>query len=640
MQRNLFKKFTIPSKVSNILLLNSAKYCNSVSDIDIKSGKKEISQIPVKALKAAIDEAKISVEKYSLSRGLALNKFEKDFFIYPEFSETDDIEELKKYCDKLSNDLKESFRFSDDNDKCLSDETIQALLKNEVNRIFIPKDYGGLQFCQKKQIKVYECLGMDLSVFEVVNNARLAIQLLTVYGTEEQKQKYLQGIGESLIKPAICIYEDDEFDFANMKTEVFGFSHGNYKLHGSKINVLNGRMADLFFVLAKKKIRSDNNETISCYIFSKNEISDDNIKINNGAPHIGLQSIEFCNINFNDINIKEENILGNEGIGIEIASELMYRNKLQYAGAVIGFMKNLLQDLSNYCNSTVRGNVRLADIPAVQKVIGDLALDIYSLESVSYYIAGLIDENLMVLTDIEENIINRLSSKILRNAMKYISEISGLANSHGLLRKEKICADIITLLSMNNPEMNINEQISLSTYYTWAKNNNISKTLKTLSPFKALLKSHSEAKFENPKPIHFIAEHVHPSLQYACKNLEDTMSRLNILMDTIVKEEGKLIQNDYHTIQLLANIIESNFIMAASIARTSRSYCIGLRNCELELAWTQYLCSNFEIKNKQEMLSLMQYSNLFKVNSTYINIGGNVLNSGKYIIESPIERNW
>ncbi|CEF63471.1 Acyl-CoA dehydrogenase family member 9, mitochondrial [Strongyloides ratti] len=640
MKIGLLRKFAIPSKFSNTLYLKSRNYCTSVSSIEPNKKKKEISQIPIKELKAAIDEANISVEKYSLSRGLSLNKFEKDFFIYPEFIETEEVDDLKKYCDKLTNDLKESFRFADDDDKCLPCETIQALLSNEVNRLFVPKAYGGLEYCLKKQIRVFESLGIDLSLYNVVNNSRLAIQLLSIYGTEEQKTKYLHGLSENLIRPAICIYEDDEFDFANMKTEVSGVSHDNYKLNGLKINVINGRTADLFFILAKKKTRDNNVETISCYVISRDDNSDNKIIIQNGSSHIGLQSIDFCDIKFDDINIKEENVLGNEGNGVDIASEIIYRNKLQYAGAVIGFMKNLLQDLSNYCNSTVRGNNRLSDSCSVKKVIGDIAMDIYVLESVTYYIGGLIDENLMILTDIEENVINRLSSKILRNAMKYLGEISGLANAHGLLKKEKICADIITLLSMNNPEMNIIEQISLSTYYTWAKNKNISQTIKKISPLKAIFGANSESNFLNPKPKHFIAEHVHPSLQYACKSLEDTMARLDILMDKVVKEEGKIIENDYHTLQLLANIIESNFIMTACITRASRSYSIGLRNSDLELAWTSFLCSDLEIKNKETMLSLMQYLNVFNINRSFVGIGSSILNSGKYLIESPIEKNW
>uniref|UniRef100_A0A0K0FKP1 Acyl-CoA dehydrogenase family member 9, mitochondrial (inferred by orthology to a human protein) n=1 Tax=Strongyloides venezuelensis TaxID=75913 RepID=A0A0K0FKP1_STRVS len=640
MQISCIRRFSVFPKLYSTFYSQSIRNCSSISRIKATDEKKDITHISEKALKTAINEANIPVEKYSLSRGLSLNKFEKDFFIFPEFNETDDVEEIKKYCNKLTKDLEESFRFSDDNDNCLSGETIKTLITNNVYRTFVPKEYGGLQFCQKEQIKVFECLGTDFSVFQVVNNAKLAVQLLTIYGTDEQKEKYLQGIGENLIKPAICIYEDNEFDFANMKTEVFGVSSENCKLSGSKINVLNGSIADLYFILCKKKIRETNDNTLSCYIISKSEVSSNEIKIKETSKHLGLNNIQFCTIYFKNINVKKENILGEEGIGIDIASEIIYRNKLQYAGAVIGYMKNLLRDVSKYCNSTVRGNNRLSDIPAVQKVISDLAMDIYILESVTYYIGGLIDENLMILTDIEENIVNRLSSKVLRNSMQYISEISGLSHSQTLLQKEKICSDIITLLAMNNAEMNVIEQISLATFQSWIQNSGLSKFLKSLSPLKALFQTRSENQFKNPKTTHFIAEHVHPSLQDACQNLEDTMYRLNIVIEKIAKEEGKNIQNDYHTLQSLANVVESNLIMTACISRASRSYCIGLRNSDLEVAWTIYLCNSFAIKNTIDMESLMQFLKFARVNHSYLNIGDCILNSGKYLIESPIERNW
>uniref|UniRef100_A0A0N4ZS24 Acyl-CoA_dh_N domain-containing protein n=1 Tax=Parastrongyloides trichosuri TaxID=131310 RepID=A0A0N4ZS24_PARTI len=640
MRFGLSKNLSFSLNYYKNLNFNSIRYCNSISNANVQKDKTHVAQAPLKILKEAINEANLSVEKYSLSRGLALNKFEKDFFIFPEFNETEDVEEIKRYCAKLKDDLEESLRFSDDNNVSLNGETLKTLLINDVFRTFIPKEYGGLQFCLKKQIKIFECLGIDFSVFQVVNNIRLAIQLLTIYGTEEQKKKYLSGIAENLIRPAICIYENDEFDFANMQTEVVGMSHDNCKLNGSKINVINGGTADLFFILSKKMMNDMSNETLSCYIVSKDGIDKNKIKITKSLPRLGLKAVDITDISFTDVTVKNNDILGGEGMGIDIANEIIYRNKLQFSGAVIGFMKNTLESVSSYCNKTLRANCRLSDLPSVQKIISDFAMDIYSLESTTYYIGGLIDENLMVLTDIEENVINRMVCKILRQTMGYISEISGLSNSHGLLNKEKICADIITLLSMNNAEMNLIEQISLSTYYSWTKNNKTATIFKSLSPLKALLLSDSESSFKSPKPIHYIAEHVHPSLQNACMNLENTMARLNILINKIVKEEGKNIQADYHTLQSLANIIEINVVMSACISRASRSYSIGLRNADLELAWTTYYCNDASKKASIEMESLMEYLNFIRINPVYINIGGSILNSGKYLIESPIERNW
>uniref|UniRef100_A0AC35TLL0 Acyl-CoA_dh_N domain-containing protein n=1 Tax=Rhabditophanes sp. KR3021 TaxID=114890 RepID=A0AC35TLL0_9BILA len=634
----LRQSFKLNGLSKNIHLVG--RFLSTDQSMPVIKEKTEVVQTSLGALKAAIEEAKLPVEKYSLTRGLSSNKFEKDFFIFPEFNETEDVDEIKQYCTKFRNDLEESLRCTHEDDDVLPGETITALLKNDVLRTFVPKEFGGLAFCQKSQLKLFEVLGLDFSVFQIVNNTRLAIQLLNIYGTEEQKEKYLPSIAENLCQPAICLFEEEEFDFANMNTEAHGISNENAKISGRKINVVNGRTADLFFVIAKKKMHSGES-TINCYIIDKKNLNGGSIKIEKSKPLLGLQCVEYSTIKFQDVAVTNDNILSeslDDSNGV--LHEIMYRNKLQFGACVVGFMKNLVRDLSLYCNSTVRGNKRLADKPAIQKIIADVSMNLYALETACYYIGGLVDENLMVLTDIEENIINRMTARVLKHTLTTTIEVAGLSNANGYMNKEKVCKDILTLLAMNNAEMNLVEQISLTTIQSWAKSQHINKITKTLSPLKALRLAKSVGDFKSPKPIHYIAEHVHPSLQVACKSLEDTMARINMVIDKIVKEEGKNLQGDYFTLQSLANIIESNMVMSSCIARASRSYSIGLRNSDLELAWTNYYCTNESKKNEIEMEALLDYLGFIRINPTFANIGAAVLDSGKYLIESPIERNW
>lgn len=74
-------------------------------------------------------------------------------------------------------------------------------------------------------------------------------------------------------------------------------------------------------------------------------------------------------------------------------------------------------------------------------------------------------------------------------------------------------------------------------------------------------------------------------LQEACINLEHTMWRLESLLNLLLSNHGKSIISDYSVLEAVSKVIEYNFGMVTTIARSSRSYSIGLRNGDLEVRY-------------------------------------------------------
>lgn len=62
------------------------------------------------------------------------------------------------------------------------------------------------------------------------------------------------------------------------------------------------------------------------------------------------------------------------------------------------------------------------------------------------------------------------------------------------------------------------------------------------------------------------------------------MARLNQTIGSIITQRGNFVCNDPAILWSLATVIENNLAMTACISRVSRSYSIGLRNCDLEVS--------------------------------------------------------
>ena len=61
------------------------------------------------------------------------------------------------------------------------------------------------------------------------------------------------------------------------------------------------------------------------------------------------------------------------------------------------------------------------------------------------------------------------------------------------------------------------------------------------------------------------------------------MSRFNAVLGAVISEQGKAVSTDFATLCSIAQTVENNLAMMASISRASRSYSIGLRNADLEV---------------------------------------------------------
>ncbi|KAI1715450.1 putative acyl-CoA dehydrogenase FadE10 [Ditylenchus destructor] len=243
------------------------KSCYVMSTRGEKTGV-EMEKIPPKASELRELEEKfkhIPVEKKSLSRGLSMNKFEKDFMIFPEYQQTKEVENIKAYTKKLGSDFDKALVTVDKERSGVPAKIIQTLLKNDVFASFVPKAYGGANFCQKDLLLLTEVLAKDdLSVFTVFNEAKSAANLISIFGTQEQKDKYLPKIAAFQCKPTICIYDEPTAD--SEPTEVISAPGNGPQLSGVKINVVNADVADIFIVFAKR------NKENRCYIIDRENL--------------------------------------------------------------------------------------------------------------------------------------------------------------------------------------------------------------------------------------------------------------------------------------------------------------------------------------------------------------------------------
>src|SRR5438309_10023384 len=202
----------------------------------------------------------------SFVRDLFLGTFRLDLIHpYPE-QDPAEVRRAQPFLEKLERLLREQVD-SDriDREGEIPDAVIQGLRDPGAFGIKIPREYGGLGLSQLSYMKAIELVSsIDGSITALVS-AHQSIgvpQPLKLFGTPEQKKKYLPRLAKGAISAFALTEPEVGSDPANLATTATRTAEGDYVLHGEKLWCTNGTVADLFVVMA----RHPDSKKISAFI--------------------------------------------------------------------------------------------------------------------------------------------------------------------------------------------------------------------------------------------------------------------------------------------------------------------------------------------------------------------------------------
>ncbi|XGW27606.1 hypothetical protein V3C99_007870 [Haemonchus contortus] len=601
--------------------------CNKKEAVVPSGNKFQIKEV------AASD---VPIEKLSLSRGLVMNKFEKDFMIYPEYTDTDDVKAIQGFTEVL----KKSLNLTVDHEELeklgtLSDAVKGALNDSAVFAALVPSEYGGLGLGFKDRVKIFEELSIDWNIYANVVVMNALTNTLLLFGSEELKQKYFPLIASGKCRPVVALVNDLS---SPEDAEVIGGMQRQSMIRLENTRCVGMHNPNLAVVFATSAHRGHDEKYYSCYLIDRSDLKDTDQWEFKRDDTAGLKACDFGSLSIS-ASLTEQHLIGKLGQGVEVRDELVSSHCLPLAAATVGYSKRLLNDLAAFCNKTSSSrqeNALLSDDPNLQQSTTEFALKVYALESASYYLSGLLDEGVPVVLDIENALLHRLTRDVLRSSVFTCVDLAGLRAISPAFHFEKDLRDVITLLSLSREE-SIVESVAIAALSSWASvsHKRITNALKRLFRQEKL-----EDELRHPKLTHYIAEHAHPSLQMACQDLEFSMSRVNNVISKLMSEKGKNVQHDFASLERLVTVIQNHLVMTAVISRSSRSYSIGLRNSDIEIAWATFICSKVSRENWFLLEALNDYYGLVRLNPSLLNVGKAVFDMGGYQIESPIERNW
>lgn len=277
---------------------------------------------------------------------------------FPAQSE-DERKEGDAFVAELSKYMKENLDADEvDRTGTIPKSVMDDFFKMGVFAMKIPKEYGGLGMSQVNYNRAMLLIASHCASTAVLVSAHQSIgvpQPLKMFGTEEQKKKYLPRFRVHSISAFALTEPDVGSDPARMTTEAILSEDGKtYTLNGTKQWCTNAPIADLFVVMAKtqpKIVRGKERQQITAFIVERNYPG---VEIIQRCRFMGLAGMENGLVKFTDVQVPAENIILGEGRGLKMALATLNIGRLTLPAACTGAAKQCLSIARRFANKRVQ----------------------------------------------------------------------------------------------------------------------------------------------------------------------------------------------------------------------------------------------------------------------------------------------
>ena len=258
--------------------------------------------------------------------------------------------------------------------------------------IAVPEQYGGLDMGFVSTMLVCEYISSGSGSFSTAFGAHTGIGTMpiTLYGTEEQKNKYVPKLASGEWFGAYCLTEPGAGSDANSgKTTATLSDDGvSYKINGQKMWISNAGFCSLFIVFA----RIENDKNITAFIVENNP--ENGITLGEEEHKLGIRASSTRQVFFNDTIVSKENMLAKRGEGFKIAMNSLNVGRIKLGAAGIDSQRRLTTTSIEYANERKQFKTSISNFGAIKYKIAEMITNTYVGESACYRAAKDIEDNI------------------------------------------------------------------------------------------------------------------------------------------------------------------------------------------------------------------------------------------------------
>ncbi len=253
-----------------------------------------------------------------------------------------------------------------------------------------PEEYGGMGLPTTTFMGVLEeicaaCAGFGILLS--VHNS-LCCEILKLFASEELKKKYLPLMATGERIGAYCVTEPNAGTDVSAIATAAEDKGDHYLVNGTKTFVTTGGLAGVFIVFCKTDPEAGH-RGLSCILV---ESESEGITIGKPEKKCGMKASDTREINFADVKVPKENVIGNLGEGFKMAVTILNSGRIGVSFQAIGIAQSALNEAIKYSKERVQFGKPIAAFQAIQFKIAEMATRLDAARLMAYRAAQLKDE--------------------------------------------------------------------------------------------------------------------------------------------------------------------------------------------------------------------------------------------------------
>ncbi|SEK40896.1 Acyl-CoA dehydrogenase [Maribacter orientalis] len=258
--------------------------------------------------------------------------------------------------------------------------------------VAVPESYGGMGMGFVSTMLVCDYISGATGSFSTAFGAHTGIGTMpiTLYGTEEQKQKYVPRLASGEWFGAYCLTEPGAGSDANSgKTKAVLSADGkSYSITGQKMWISNAGFCNMFIVFA----RIEDDKNITGFILENDPAN--GISMGDEEKKLGIHSSSTRQVFFNETKVPIENMLSERGNGFKIAMNALNVGRIKLAAACLDAQRRVIGEATKYANERIQFKTPIINFGAIKSKIATMATNCYADESASYRAAKNIEDRI------------------------------------------------------------------------------------------------------------------------------------------------------------------------------------------------------------------------------------------------------
>lgn len=432
----------------------------------------------------------------------------------------------------------------------------------------VPEEFGGLGFSNTAYSRALQQLSRHDGSMAVTAGAHSSIGMrgLLLFGTPEQKEKYLGKLATGEMIAAFCLTEPGAgSDAASIKTTAVK-KGDEWILTGEKLWITNGGIADFFTVFAKTE---GTDGKITAFIVTR-----DMAGVSNG-PHedkMGLRASSTTTINLDGVKVPNANVLGEPGKGFKVAMSILNSGRTGLGGGCIGIMKKAIELSTKQAKQRVQFGKPISEFGLIKQKVGHMVVECYATEAVVAMVAGLSDAGY------KDYAVEAAISKVFASecAWRTVDEALQIAAGNGFMREfpyERMLRDA----RINRIFEGTNDILRL--FISLTAINDVGTELKEVAaslqdPIKGfgILSEYARKKVTHATGYGKAEfKKTHPAIKAQTDVFENCAKDLSAAADRLLRKHGKKIVDMQFATRRLGDIMIDLFVLACVISRVSAS---------------------------------------------------------------------